>query len=153
MRKCLVIRKDERGVSPVIATILMVAITVVLAAVLYVMVTGLLSGPGTGPQAMGVSVTSNSVNWVILVSSTPSGKAYTATTLTLLKPDATTNLTATFWADLDVAVDGCSLEKTNPSAAGVTVGDRLLCRRNWYAVDSSYQISDGTTLLATGVLR
>jgi len=31
-------RKDERGVSPVIATILMVAITVVLAAVLYVMV-------------------------------------------------------------------------------------------------------------------
>src|SRR3972149_4622709 len=32
-------RKCERGVSPVIATILMVAITVVLAAVLYVMVT------------------------------------------------------------------------------------------------------------------
>jgi flagellin-like protein len=41
-----IIRKDEKGVSPVIATILMVAITVVLAAVLYVMVTGLLSGPG-----------------------------------------------------------------------------------------------------------
>jgi len=33
-------RKDERGVSPVIATILMVAITVVLAAVLYMMVVG-----------------------------------------------------------------------------------------------------------------
>lgn len=46
MRKCLLVRKDERGVSPVIATILMVAITVVLAAVLYVMVTGLLAGPG-----------------------------------------------------------------------------------------------------------
>ena len=35
------IRKDEEGVSPVIATILMVAITVVLAAVLYVMVIGI----------------------------------------------------------------------------------------------------------------
>ncbi len=35
-------RKDERGVSPVIATILMVAITVVLAAVLYVMVVNLI---------------------------------------------------------------------------------------------------------------
>jgi flagellin-like protein len=36
---------DERGVSPVIAVILMVAITVVLAAVLYVMVMGLLDQP------------------------------------------------------------------------------------------------------------
>jgi flagellin-like protein len=38
---------DREAVSPVIAVILMVAITVVLAAVLYVMVGGLISGPGT----------------------------------------------------------------------------------------------------------
>src|SRR3970282_1083418 len=38
-------RTDERGVSPVIATILMVAITVVLAAVLYVMVTNIITTP------------------------------------------------------------------------------------------------------------
>jgi len=38
-------RKCERGVSPVIATILMVAITVVLAAVLYVMVVNLITPP------------------------------------------------------------------------------------------------------------
>ncbi len=37
---------NERGVSPVIAVILMVAITVVLAAVLYVMVTGIMKDPG-----------------------------------------------------------------------------------------------------------
>jgi len=36
---------DERGVSPVIAVILMVAITVVLAAVLYTMVTVLITQP------------------------------------------------------------------------------------------------------------
>src|SRR5439155_7995519 len=36
-----IIRKDEAAVSPVIATILMVAITVVLPAVLYVMGPGL----------------------------------------------------------------------------------------------------------------
>ena len=41
------IRKDDQAVSPVIATILMVAITVVLAAVLYVMVAGLLPGTTT----------------------------------------------------------------------------------------------------------
>lgn len=38
------IRRNEKAVSPVIATILMVAITVVLAAVLYVMVSGLIGG-------------------------------------------------------------------------------------------------------------
>src|SRR5580658_5028567 len=39
----------KRGVSPIIATILLVAITVVLAAVLYVLVAGLTHGPGTTP--------------------------------------------------------------------------------------------------------
>ncbi|MBE0519321.1 MAG: type IV pilin, partial [Thermoplasmata archaeon] len=38
MKRIWAIRKDAEAVSPVIATILMVAITVVLAAVLYVMV-------------------------------------------------------------------------------------------------------------------
>jgi flagellin-like protein len=42
--------RSEEGVSPVIATILMVAITVVLAAVLYVMVIGMTpGGDGTPP--------------------------------------------------------------------------------------------------------
>jgi flagellin-like protein len=41
-------RKNKSAVSPVIGTILMVAITVVLAAVLYVMVAGL--GPGSTPN-------------------------------------------------------------------------------------------------------
>jgi flagellin-like protein len=46
MKRAWHIRRDEDAVSPVIATILMVAITVVLAAVLYVMVSGLIAGPG-----------------------------------------------------------------------------------------------------------
>ncbi len=39
----------KRGVSPIIATILLVAITVVLAAVLYVLISGLTKGPGGTP--------------------------------------------------------------------------------------------------------
>ena len=45
------IQRDSQGVSPVIATILMVAITVVLAAVLYVMVFQLGGGPPPNPPA------------------------------------------------------------------------------------------------------
>jgi flagellin-like protein len=50
MKKTWKIRKNSEAVSPVIATILMVAITVVLAAVLYVMVMGFTPGGGSTPQ-------------------------------------------------------------------------------------------------------
>ena len=46
MKKAWSIRKEEEGVSPVIATILLVAVTVVLAAVLYLMALGF-----TGPSS------------------------------------------------------------------------------------------------------
>src|SRR3989442_15889757 len=70
-----IIRKDEAAVSPVIATILMVAITVVLAAVLYVMVSGLLTPTGQGPRVMGVNIgrSGDGTNWTLLITSTPSG--------------------------------------------------------------------------------
>jgi len=50
MKKIWAVRKDSEAVSPVIATILMVAITVVLAAVLYVMVLGFGGTSGTTPS-------------------------------------------------------------------------------------------------------
>jgi flagellin-like protein len=147
-----VIRTDEGAVSPVIATILMVAITVVLAAVLYVMVSGLISGPGSTPQQMGVSLTrsSDGTNWVLLVSSTPTGKAYTSTTLAIFKADGSSNLTATALGSLSAATNGCSLSKASSTATAVQVGDRILCKTGWYVTGSTYQISDGTTLLANG---
>jgi flagellin-like protein len=52
MKKSWKIRKDLEGVSPVIATILMVAITVVLAAVLYVMVSVIITPPDPGKPVM-----------------------------------------------------------------------------------------------------
>ena len=62
MKKIWKIRKDSEAVSPVIATILMVAITVVLAAVLYVMVMGF-GGPSqqtpTGSFSTSQKLTAN----------------------------------------------------------------------------------------------
>ena len=76
MKKTWAIRKDSEAVSPVIATILMVAITVVLAAVLYVMVLGFGGTSTTTPAAtyqkttttggvkiLIVSVTKTDVSW------------------------------------------------------------------------------------------
>src|SRR5881396_2712785 len=63
-----IIKNDEAAVSPVIATILMVAITVVLAAVLYVMVSGLITPVGGNkPLVTFSAVTQSSGNATIAV--------------------------------------------------------------------------------------
>src|SRR5436190_1910189 len=66
-----VIRKDEAAVSPVIATILMVAITVVLAAVLYVMVSGLITPVGGNKPLVTFSAVTkvNAVTWTFSIAS------------------------------------------------------------------------------------
>src|SRR5439155_22166806 len=78
-----IIRKDEAAVSPVIATILMVAITLVLAAVLYVQVSGLITGPGGTPQAMGggVQPSSDGSNWIVSGIATPRAQVYWSSTM------------------------------------------------------------------------
>lgn len=92
MKKTWAIRKDSEAVSPVIATILMVAITVVLAAVLYVMVLGFGGTSTTTPAATYskatisggekitiVSITKTDVPWddVKIQLSDPSGHFWT----------------------------------------------------------------------------
>jgi flagellin-like protein len=49
-------QKGRRGVSPIIATILLVAITVVLAAVLYILISGLTKGPGNTPLGTALAI-------------------------------------------------------------------------------------------------
>jgi flagellin-like protein len=49
-------QKGKRGVSPIIATILLVAITVVLAAVLYILISGLTKGPGNTPIGTALAI-------------------------------------------------------------------------------------------------
>jgi archaeal type IV pilus assembly protein PilA len=62
-------QKAQRGVSPIIATILLVAITVVLAAVLYILISGLTKGPGNTPIGTQLAVspakesTAGTTNW------------------------------------------------------------------------------------------
>ena len=62
-------RMKDSGVSPVIATILMVAITVVLAAVLYVMVSGFTHSPGTTNSAGLTGSQSSAKYWNVTISS------------------------------------------------------------------------------------
>jgi flagellin-like protein len=64
--------RDRKGVSPVIATILMVAITVVLAAVLYVMVMGLGGDTAVTPTGQVTNVEEITIEDVEVYKLTPS---------------------------------------------------------------------------------
>src|SRR5437879_12981032 len=92
------LRRNRDAVSAVIATILLVAITVVLAAVLYIMVSGLISPSGSGPQIMGVAVskTTEGTNWTLQIVSTPLGLTPAMVHLQLVAPNGTSTVSQTF---------------------------------------------------------
>jgi len=145
-----IIRKDEAAVSPVIATILMVAITVVLAAVLYVMVSGLLTPTGQGPRVMGVNIgtSGDGTNWTLLITTTPSGLTTSAVKLTItttggltaLNPIALSSLTSGSWNTNKAQFVGTG-------GTTVVVGDRLLISTTTYPSGYGVQIADSQGIL------
>src|SRR5438132_11296655 len=86
---------------------------------------------------------------MLLASRTPTLIPYTTLFRSIFHGDGSANLTATAFASLGAA-NGCSLSKVTTTATAIQVGDRVLCKTTWYVNGSQYQISDGTTLLATG---
>ncbi len=152
MRTIGAIRKDRKAVSPVIATILMVAITVVLAAVLYVMVSGLVSGPGATPDAIGVSVSqsSNGLNWVLIFADVPAGKANLTVSLAIADAGGAAMFPATTLATLDGVGETYSPITTGSALAA---GDRILLDVLAYPAGSTYQLIDANGVLASGTLQ
>ena len=144
------IRSDREGVSPVIATILLVAITVVLAAVLYVMVSGLLTPVGNGPQIIGVvlSKTGDGKNWSLEIASTPLGLTSGSVHLELISPGGQTAVYKTFSA-LSWPADGAVYFG---NGTVIAAGDRLLIDAVRYPIDYQVLISS-TTILYSGTLR
>ncbi|TLZ96686.1 MAG: type IV pilin [Methanobacteriota archaeon] len=144
------IRNDREGVSPVIATILLVAITVVLAAVLYVMVSGLLTPVGNGPQIMGVALskTGDGKNWSLEIASTPLGLTPGSVHLELISPGGQTAVYKTFSA-LSWPADGAVYFG---NGTVIAAGDRLLIDAVRYPIDYQVLISS-TTILYSGTLR
>jgi len=155
LKKIWLIRKDEEGVSPVIATILMVAITVVLAAVLYVMVSGLIAGPGAGPTAMGVAVsqTSDGKNWTITVNKGVTGQNPSNTYIVVKGPTGDILLTKTAWGSLTYATHKATYNDIDASKTEIVAGDYLKLLVDQYPLGSKYEISSGTGILASGELR
>ncbi|HLF06374.1 MAG TPA: archaellin/type IV pilin N-terminal domain-containing protein [Thermoplasmata archaeon] len=82
-------KRSNEGVSPVIATILMVAITVVLAAVLYVLVSGFLVGTGSTKNIGAACVKTNATAYKCAVTSADSGVDFTQVVVQIVTGDGT----------------------------------------------------------------
>ncbi len=155
MRTIGAIRKDRKAVSPVIATILMVAITVVLAAVLYVMVSGLVSGPGATPTAIGVSVsqTPDGSNWQLVFADVPAGRLPSTISLVVFAADGSVLLTKTALTALS---GNESYVQIDASATAIAAGDKVLLTlppTGPDAAGSSYQLVDDNGIMASGTLQ
>ena len=152
-----IIRKDEEAVSPVIATILMVAITVVLAAVLYVMVSGLLVGPGGGPQTIGVNRQDTSSNWVLQISNVPAPHALTTTTFlmrwssnsTIVTPPGSASLNALKTASGGVLF----IPVTGGTQTALKANDVITISKSLsYTSGMPITLTDGSSILWQGTL-
>ncbi|HTP53714.1 MAG TPA: archaellin/type IV pilin N-terminal domain-containing protein [Thermoplasmata archaeon] len=123
-------RKSKRGVSPIIATILLVAITVVLAAVLYVLVSGLTKTGANVPYTLGMNPSSqggSGSTWTdVLALSPTSGLTTTAFGLKVTTPSSTV------FPTVAASGSGCSISATTnlPSSCTGTAG-------GWYGVLTS----------------
>lgn len=146
MKKIWSIRKkDETAVSPVIATILMVAITVVLAAVLYVMVLGI-GGTNTVLPVVGMSKDSNSTNWTLSVISIQGGSGSVAMAdvyVTTKTAALAIGLTSTVLTGIDAGtyVSGVTFVKSD-ATTNLKVGDYFVLNRTTYASGSTLTMTD-----------
>ena len=143
-------RTNEEGVSPVIATILMVAITVVLAAVLYVMVAGILRPPPTirpivTVQDLGCDATSCRAR----ITEASPAEAVGQFRVTVLADGATAIAPTDLAAGVDISGGGLTLRYTDLGGEGrVTGGDTL--RLTGISPDVAYEVvllwSDGAAI-------
>jgi len=166
MKKLWLIRKDEEAVSPVIATILMVAITVVLAAVLYVMVSGLLGTGQTTAKTVGFSAGSAGNNWTLTVASvSASGLSYTATTFKIFDSNGVPKKSVLLSDVKGDALGSCTNSPapwgtnhvcyllSNTANTEIKVGDRMNIDKVTYLSGYKWELIDSTSILAQGTFQ
>ncbi len=157
-----IIRKDDQAVSPVIATILMVAITVVLAAVLYVMVSGLIGGTTTSSKpAVTLTISKTSTGADVLVAgiqptAAPSNFKVNLEDVTTAAFGSPVPAPLTTGTNVTVTVESTTFHITwqNPGGSGtISQGDHFVIAHygtGAYATGTTYSFlliwSDGSTL-------
>jgi flagellin-like protein len=149
-------RKGKRGVSPIIATILLVAITVVLAAVLYILISGLTKGPGNTPLGTALAlgkplVSANGTGFIYHFQIQSAGGGLLYSNLNFQVQTGTGAIVALAGGHINVLnLGGVSVANYNPGTGAWLYGSTV-------AVTSSQQVAldftaslSGDTLVVSG---
>lgn len=138
-----------------IATILLVAITVVLAAVLYVMVSGLFNPHNTTAKFLGaaVSKSGDGLDWVLTFTSVPLGVTQNETAFLLLAANGTTAFQATTLFQLEKPVGGVEYIPVSYGPQGLSVGDRVLISVAGHPSGTLFEFVASGTVISTGTLQ
>lgn len=149
------LRTGRGALSPLIATVIMVAIILLLAAVLYVLVANLVQRPGPGLQLMGFTIDEDGGNWSVTIMSVPSGKLPNATFVLIRDANSNIVLPRTPFSDLTGAnwsFYGIAYEDVSPSIDEIVAADRLHINRATYPPMSALEVSDDKRILAIQTL-
>jgi flagellin-like protein len=143
------IRKDNKGVSPVIATILMVAITVVLAGVLVVYLQTLPSSGGDVETNLGLRCEKNGADWLISIIS----GSKTAADVTLQVIDPATGA-ATRTRVVTTLVGGADVDgmfNQNNGGTKLDAGDTILIHSQAGIIAAGYKVQflKGSSIIGT----
>ena len=150
-RRVAGIASDAHGISPVVGTILVVAMTVILAATLYVAVSGILTPIPSAPRAMGIAIakSTDGTNWTLAVVWAPPGLSPDVVRLSVVSVAGDLVLAKPL-ADLGYGVDGAVYVPSDGPAIGA--GDRVLLDTARYPNYFDVMISDETSVLFRGYL-
>jgi len=144
---CARLRKSEEAVTPVIATILMVAITVVLAAVLYAMIGGFvkLTPP---PGYVSAEVDGNDKNWTVEVINVQGGSLATSDIRILVKTaDLEIGLKSTLVSDMEPGTYYGGVRFVEATTDGyLNVGDMFTLDKSTYAQGTKISIMSADEL-------
>jgi archaeal flagellin N-terminal-like domain len=134
--------KNRSAVSPVIATILMVAITVVLAAVLYVMVMGFGSSPTNNATGSIGPATETSYGYNVPINSISSSdiKISDCKVNILVNGTAGSALTLTTDADHPITVNGFEIVYQDVDGNGKISGGDSISVSGTFPTDSSIEV-------------
>ena len=149
-------KKTKRGVSPIIATILLVAITVVLAAVLYILISGLTKGPGNTPLGTALALGSpgeaqkGANNWYNF-SVASAGGGLLANNLNFQVQSATGSITTpTGWTMNVVSLTGTTVATYNMVTGAWTLGgSTAMSSQDLVDLDATTSLS-GSTMIVSG---
>ncbi len=145
-------KKRDHTALIIVIVVLVLIVPTVLGAILYVMVSGLISGPGPTPRIIGISISrsTDQTNWTLLIT-TASGAFTTAGTfLTVRNAGGMIVLSTKAFNALMWGSDRAHYQSDGDSL--VEVGESILLSTTMYPQGYRVEITDGTAILFSGIL-